>query len=281
MNDTGFYEKEKGELGQGIPSITREEPHELRIRLENCERRYEDLRLKNNDLHNRIVDLTAELEQKRDDIRRLQGEIDTARTDIVRLQGERDTWKQRFEECREIAEGMRNEKTELKDRMRVLEEEKEKAEREKKTVEYQMEKLEKNNSDLENTLKSQLEKNEYQKLKLTQEIESLQGELQEKGRSLSECQTGLGKWEEEKRELERKISALEEKIIRCRNFFMDFKRLNDDASRILETFEERPKESGWSDETPASPETSSESRPSGLKEKLWEDEKDEEGLFPL
>ena len=288
MNDIGFHETEKGESDQGIPSMVREESYdEVKIQLENCKKRCEELRYENDRLHNRIVDLETGLGQRDNEIHRLREELDSARTEIERLQGERDMWKQKFEECRAIAERLRSEIGELKDTIGKVEEEKRKMENEIRALKDRIEKLIEENQLLEKLLKTQMDKYEYKIRELTQEIDGLKGELQGKKQLFDECQERLKKWEEEKRELERKIESLEEKLIRCRSILRDIKRLGEEASRILDTLEpESPVPRGWFEETHREeirdiPEMPPE-EPSGLeKEDLWESEKEEEGLFPL
>lgn len=295
MNDTGFYETEKGESEQRIPSatsepewgtpLTREEsPAEMKIRLKNCEKRYEELKFENERLHNRIVDLTTELEQERGDIRRLQGELDSARIETTRLQSERDSWQQKFEECREIAENLREQVTELRDKIRTLEEEMQKLQNEIKTLEECKDVFKRDNENLEKFLKSQMEKYEC----MVQEYRGRAGELErileERGRSLIECQQELSICEREKRELKQKIQSYEETIEIIRKVLRNLQGFSDDIPRILEILgPERPVQPGVYEEPPApQPEISLEPRPSEPEEKPpWEQDSDEDVLLEL
>jgi len=286
MNDIGFHETERGESEESIPSVTREESYsELKIRLENCEKRYEDLKMKNERLHNENVDLTTRLDLCGDEIRRLQRELESARVKITQLQNERDLWKQRCEECRGIAEELRKQITKLKKGKAMCEEEKQQLQDKIRRHENEIGALITDNKNLQNALESQMQKGRYRTQELEEKIEELKLSLDEKNRSLIECKQRLDKWEEEKRQMERTIENLQEKIRIYRDFVEELKRLLDRIPRQIEVIgPERPVQPQRYEETSfPQPEILSEPKPSESEEKefSWESDRDEEGFMAL
>lgn len=295
MNDTGFYEAEREKSEESIPSIvpeseerissTREESlSELKVRLENCERRYNDLKMKNEELHYKTVDLTTELEREREENRNLRGQLDSANAEISRLGNERDSWKQKFEECRGIAEGLRTHITELKREKTVCEDEKQQLMDRIKRLEEGKETYRKNNENLENTLESQMQKSRYRIQELEEKNKELELSLDEKNKSLTECKQRLDVWEEEKRQLEREIENLQEKIRNCKAHLEEFKRLCERVSlqpEIGTTGPESPIRPQQYEETPFSqPEILPEPSES-KKEYPWDSDRDEENPMSL
>lgn len=283
MNDTGFYEEEKRESEQRSPLMGSEESFsELRIRLENCEKRYEDARRENSELHCRNVDLNAEVDQKKEEIRNLWEQIQSMRGEMAQLQDERDSSKQRFEECRAIAERLRDENGKLNDDIKRLEKEKQELYEKIGRLEGQIKTLDENNRDQENYLKSQMRKYEYKIQELTEKMESLQREFDDKSRYLREYQERYGTWEEEKLSMERKVQSLEDKIRMCRNLVADFKRLCNEISAIVEVTEPAPVQHElYEERIPVlDREISPESKPaeSGGKKYPWENDKNEDFL---
>lgn len=254
MNDTEFHETEEGESEHGIPFITREESYtELKIRLENCEKRYEDLKRKNNELHNKNVDLTTELEQKKEESHKLQEQLESKSVDINRLSNERDLQMRKFEECRKIAERLREVTMNLKDDMKRHEVDNQRLRDRITDLEKEIDVYREDNRNLERVLKSQKEKQEYELKEHIRKVQELQNALEEKSGALEKCQQEYTKLEEENQRRLQSTRVTEENMRTFKEFETEFRNLYEKMSHVLDIL--GPEESEHEEKDSGSPES--------------------------
>ena len=279
MDDLCSFGTEKRESEQGISPVEYEESvAELKVRLENCEKRCQEFRVQNDRLHNRTVDLTTQLEQKNEEIRSLQGQIDAVHTDVARLQNQVDVETQKFVECKDIAEKLRAKVAELTEEKRVCDNENQMLKEKITKLKEGIEAYRKDNENLQNAFESQMKKYSYRIQELEEKTRTLEQELYEKDRLLTQCQQNLNTWEEEKRQLEKTIEKQQGEIRVLKGYLEDSKRLWDKVSRHLEPGETERLFQPEQKEIIPQPDISSESKES--EKRPWELD-DEDVLLEL
>jgi chromosome segregation ATPase len=238
MDDLCSFGTENGESEQGISPVEREESVSvLKVRLENCEKRCQELRVQNDRLHNRTVDLTTQLEQKSEEIRSLQGQLESRQTDVARLQNQLEVETQKFVECKDIAEKLRTKVAELTDEKRISDNEEQMLKEKITKLKEGIETYRKDNENLQNAFESQMKKYGYRIQELEEKSKMLEQELYEKDRALTECRQKMNTWEEEKRQLEKTIENQQGELRVYKGYLEDSKRLLSEVSRRLGTGE--------------------------------------------
>lgn len=235
MNDIDLRRTETGELESALPDrepeglfseLSEESPTELRVKLENCEKRCEDLRNKNEELHYNILEKTSIIDQKDQETRTLREELYVANARIVQLQEKVESQTHKLQECREIAERLRDQITQLKDQVQSCEEEKRVLNGEKKRLEEGIDIYRKDNHNLESEVELLIVKHKFEKEELKKEIANFKGKLEKIESILAEYKKIVDTWEEEKAYLETENEKLKAKVNRLKELFDDlFRRI--------------------------------------------------------
>lgn len=245
MNNTEFNESQEGGFEQGIfPSASEqistisipEEDSivELRIKLEKCEERYNEVKVINEKNHQEIVDLNTRIDQLNQEKNHLIEVIDTKNSEIQQLHNEKEKLVRDIEECHTIAEKLREEIRNLKITISEQTNTIQENEVEIKDLNNKIEVLVRDNKNLEELMKSQKEKHEIEKRELDENLHNCREDHDRIKSELDTCQEALTNWRHEKEILEQTIRELSEKISSIRNFLIKIRDLSSEVNILLD-----------------------------------------------